>query len=124
VRKGRAGIIEYYPKGSYTLTDDAYFLTVKRHCRYEFDLRWLAAQYQHVFLSHLSSSANGTWNKKELFRNVRTDVLQYQEQPGLAEKYDQLGAMELRIKGILARIDTLFTKQVVAGTSGTTTIGG
>jgi hypothetical protein len=51
-------------------------------------------------------------------------VLQYQEQPGLAEKYDQLGAMELRIKGILARIDTLFTKQVVAGTSGTTTIGG
>jgi hypothetical protein len=115
VRKGRAGIIEYYPKGDYTLTDDAYFLTVKQHCSYEVDLKWLAAQYQHIFLNYSSSSDNGTWNKTEFFRDVRIDVPRYQEQLNLAEKCDQLRAMELRIKEILAGIAALFTKQVVAG---------
>jgi hypothetical protein len=113
VRKGKAGIIEYYPKGNYTLTDDAYFLTVKKDCRYEVDLKWLAAQYQHIFLSYSSSSDNGTWNKTQFFRNARIDVPKYREQLDLAEKYDQLWAMELRVKEILARIATLFAKQVV-----------
>lgn len=114
IRKGKAGITYYREKGKYTLTDDAYFLTVKEDCEYDVSLKWLIPQYRQTFFDYSSSSDNGTWNMTGFFKGVNIDIPSYAEQLELARKYDCLELLQTRIEGILVKIDRLFVGQIVA----------
>ncbi len=113
IRKGKAGITFYHEKGKYALTDDAYFLTIKKDCEYDISLKWLISQYRQMFFKYSSSSDNGTWNMTGFFKNVRIDIPSYEEQFELVKEYDYLELLQTRIEGIQAKIAQLFTRQIV-----------
>lgn len=113
IRKGKAGITYYREKGKYTLTDDAYFLTVKENCGYDINLKWLIAQYRQAFFDYSSSSDNGTWNMTGFFEEVTIAIPSYEEQLELVEKYERLELLQANLQSILAKIDQLFTNQIV-----------
>jgi restriction endonuclease S subunit len=114
VRKGKAGATYYHGKGRYTLTDDAYFLSVKEDCEYDVNLKWLISQYRQIFFDYASSSANGTWNMTGFFKDAKIDVPSFQEQIKLAKKYDYLELLKTKTDSILLRIDQLSNRQIVA----------
>ena len=74
IRKGKAGTIVYKSIGKYTLTDDAYFLTVNPDCFWSVNLKWLMIQYRQLFFDFVSSSDNATWNKDDFFKQVRINI--------------------------------------------------
>jgi restriction endonuclease S subunit len=111
VRKGKAGIVSFIPKGKYTLTDDAYILYLKDDCPYNVSLKWLMAQYRHEFLSYASSSANGTWNKGGFFDGVKIDIPLLAEQEEIVKKYDQLEKLERKLRETAAKIEHLTERQ-------------
>ena len=113
IRKGKAGVTYYYGKGKYTLTDDAYFLTVKADCEYAFSLKWLITQYRQAFFDKSSSSDNGTWNMTGFFKDVYIDIPSYAEQLELAKKSDYLELLKTKAEGSLTKIDQLFSRQIV-----------
>ncbi len=113
IRKGKAGTTYYREEGRYALTDDAYFLTIKEDCNYDFSLNWFIAQYRLRFFDYSSSSDNGTWNMTGFFKNTIIDIPSYEEQLELIKKFDYLESLETRTKSILARIDGLFAREVV-----------
>ena len=114
IRKGKAGTIYYREKGKYTLTDDAYFLTIKENCEYDVNLKWLISQYRQTFVDYSSSSDNGTWNMTGFFNNVEIDIPSYEDQLELAKNYDCLELLQAKIEDILRKIDQLFSRQIVA----------
>jgi len=114
IRKGKAGTTYYREKGKYTLTDDAYFLTVKEDCEYNINLKWLISQYRQTFFDYSSSSDNGTWNMTGFFEDVNIDIPSYEEQFELAKKHDSLELLEAKMEGILTKIDQVFSRQIVA----------
>ncbi len=113
IRKGKAGSTFYHEKGKYTLTDDAYFLTIKEDCEYDISLKWLIAQYRQMFFEYSSSSDNGTWNMTGFFKNVKIDIPSYEEQLELVKIYDYFELLQIRIEGIQTKIAQLFTRQIV-----------
>jgi restriction endonuclease S subunit len=113
IRKGKAGITFYHEKGKYTLTDDAYFLTIKESCEYDISLKWLISQYRQIFFEYSSSSDNGTWNMTGFFKNVKIDIPSYEEQLELVKTYDYLESLQTKIEGIQVKIAQLFTRQIV-----------
>lgn len=114
IRKGKAGIVYYRPKGKYTLTDDAYFLTVKEDCEYDISLKWVIAQYRQAFAEYSSSSDNGTWNMTGFFKNVQIDIPCLEEQLEIAKRYDYLESLQIAIEDILLKVDHLFARQIVS----------
>lgn len=112
IRKGKAGTIVYKSIGKYTLTDDAYFLTVNPDCFWSVNLKWLMIQYRQLFFDFVSSSDNATWNKDGFFKQVRIDIPLEHEQLNVLCIYDRLEILERSIIDILSKIDNLFSKQI------------
>lgn len=114
VRKGKAGSVKHFEKGNYTINDDAYLLYLKDGLDYQVDLKWLMYELKPRFLEYSSSSDNGTWNKTGFFKEVKVDIPSIEEQLELTEKYDQLELLKAQVENILAKIDHLFTRQIVS----------
>ena len=80
VRKGKAGHINYLPKGDYTMNDDAYVLTKKQPAVYQVSLEWIARTQMEMFREYASSSDNGTWNKGGFLKHAKISLPSYDEQ--------------------------------------------
>ena len=80
VRKGKAGHINYLPVGNYTMTDDAYVLTLRKDAPFQLSLEWLAETHTNLFKEFASSSDNSTWNKGGFLSHASIDIPSYEEQ--------------------------------------------
>ena len=109
-RNGRAGSIKFLEAGRYTLTDHAYILHVRDDCPYNVLLKWFAFQYSNVFLEYTSRSDNATWDMTGFFKGVMLDIPDIAEQQAVIVEYEELEALEKRLKKVDAKIETLFTR--------------
>ena len=80
VRKGKAGHVNYLPRGYYAWTDDAYVLTLRESCEFCIDLRWVVKTQMELFLEYSSSADNGTWTKEGFLKYATIDIPSLHEQ--------------------------------------------
>lgn len=113
VRKGKAGIINYLPKGDYTLNDDAYILFLKKNSGYDLSLKWVTIAYSNLFVEYASSSDNATWNKTSFFDHAKIDIPSKAEQEYIVKKFETIERYERVIKRIYKKINKLLEKEVV-----------
>lgn len=112
IRNGKAGQTRYLPKGTYTINDHAYILSVKDSCEFKIDLRWLAIQYKTEFLSYSSSADNGTWNKTGFFDNICLDIPEYDIQEKIVHSYDLVLKRKELCKRIADKYQDLLDKEL------------
>lgn len=113
VRKGKAGIIRYIPKGNYTINDDAYILSVNEKYKDKVDLKWLSICYKQAFMDYASSSDNGTWNKTGFFNNVSIDIPAFSEQKHIVSFYNEATKKLESLKCLEKRIQNLMRKDII-----------
>jgi len=113
IRKGKAGLTRFLKKGSYTINEDAYILSVRENCKYQIDLNWLRIQYKQLFLQYSSNSDNGTWNKTGFFESVNIDIPNLKEQLAIVKKYQEIENYEVILQNIYRKIQEIFSKNLV-----------
>ena len=112
IRNGKAGQTRYLPKGTYTINDHAYILSVRDDCRYKIDLRWLAIQYKTDFLSYSSSADNGTWNMTGFFNNILLDIPDFAIQEQIVANYEQLFKRKELLDKLVKQHEELLAKEL------------
>jgi len=112
VRKGKAGLITYLPKGHYTLNDDAYILAIKDNCDYEISLKWVVNTDKNLFLEYASQSDNSTWNKTGFFKHASFDAPSIKEQHEIVKRFEVLQNYENKLSSINNKIDFVLNKEI------------
>lgn len=112
VRVGNAGATYYLPKGAYTITENAYILSVKDDCSYKISIKWLMIQYQQSFKEYGKMADYGAWNMTGFFNNVLIDIPEYDEQIEVVKEYESLWQSEDRLKGLNGDIQGILSKTI------------
>lgn len=89
-RVGKAGNCTFLTKGKYTITDNAYILSLKDDHGYKVNLKWLIYQLKPVFFEYAPIADYGAWNMTGFFKNVTVDIPSEEEQLEVVEKYEKL----------------------------------
>ena len=113
VRKGQAGRIHYLPPGYYTLNDDAYILTLKKNCKLDISLSWVADTQRALFSEYATKSDNGTWSKSAFFEHASLDVPDRQEQNTVTQVTRTVRDIGSQLNELRARIASLLEKELL-----------
>ena len=112
VRKGKAGVTNYFNNGCYTLNDDAYIL-INQSSDYKIDLEWFYYTHKNLFVKYSTSSDNGTWSKTSFLKFATVDIPILSEQRKIKKIFNQLLIQKAKVIHILTEIENIFNKDLV-----------
>lgn len=104
-RNGQAGKSIFVAKGSFTINDHAYVLTVKKAYKRQIDLEWFSYVSEKYTKNCVTSKdSNGTFSK-EVFLKEQIDVIDYDVQKKIVRKKKNLYILHSRLKKFIKILD-------------------
>ncbi len=104
-RNGQAGRAMFIEKGTFTINDHAYVLTVKEMYRDQIDLEWFSYVCEKYTKKCVSSKeSNGTFSK-EIFLKEIIDVIEYDSQKKIVQKKKNLCKLHSKLKKFITMLD-------------------
>ena len=97
VRKGLAGTMKYVKTGDFTITDDAYVMTLKTEWKNKINLRWFVLQYQDLFKNLVTSKSDNATFSKEYAEQQTIAIPPINAQNNIAKKIIKLDALKIRL---------------------------
>lgn len=114
VRKGLAGKTKFIERGSFTINDDAYVITVKEKHADKIDIEWVEKVIQNYANSCITSrGTNGTFSKEQ-FLDLDFDYPSLQEQKEVVHVYKAIDFLKKRVHILSEHMENL-EKYMVCG---------
>lgn len=122
VRKGKAGKMYFLPKGSYTINDDAYILSLKdtfitkyaleKNEQQETFLKYFIYFHQYEVYEYATKGDNGTWSKTSFLKNCEINIESMQNMEELVRRYEKCKGVYESLQGLKDELKVLCNKTI------------